>query len=547
LDPTSFDQQVKEVALRLFEGLASPVSLKAASLLRNGEWDQLAECKIDPRQYIEPESYWRDASAVGLLRKLEELPTSFDRKAVAEQGFLDNEATCLRTNRRLFPYLNPQLYADCEEGVTLFIRRTRKIIADILGRPPEHFDGRFGPGATYGDRGRLTTVPDKMSSKPTLTSDAKYHLFPWHFTLWADACRTSGRDVNFVPGNRFTTVPKDCTKHRGIAIEPSINVFYQLSVGEAIRRRLKRAGIDLIHGQDIHRQVACEASIKGHFATLDLSNASDTVSRNLVKLLLPPDWYSILDDLRSKKTEFRGNWHVLEKFSSMGNGFTFELETLIFLGLSLACCDPTRATPGKDVFVYGDDIIIPTETAKDLIPVLSFFGMAVNERKSFVDGPFRESCGGDYFLGVDVRPFHLKELPNEPQQLIALANGLRRLTKGDVGRFDRVRRAWFAVLDSIPSAIRACRGPEDLGDLVIHDEESRWQFRWRRTGIRYIRSYRPRWYRKVQWSNFKPEVVLASAVYGVASGAGSSQPWRTAGVIPRNARATYKIGWVAFS
>jgi hypothetical protein len=354
--------------------------------------------------------------------------------------------------------------------------------------------------------------------------------------MWAKACASSGKEVSFVPGNRFTTVPKDCEKDRGIAIEPSINVFYQLGYGRVIRRRLKDSGIDLTNGQDIHRLFAREASIRGHLVTLDLSNASDTICRNLVKLLLPRKWFTVLNDLRSKKTEFRGRWRVLEKFSSMGNGFTFELETLIFLGLLLGLSrSDHKLLPGKNVFVYGDDIILPSEYSNDVVPMLSFFGLTVNKRKTFVDGPFRESCGGDYFLGEDVRPYFLKELPNEPQQLISMANGIRALAKDSKVRSRVIARAWLCILDALPSNIRSLRGPSDLGDLCVHDDEERWQFRWRH-GIRYIKVYRPARYRKVSWSNFRPDVTLASAVYGV--------PWGNGGIIPRNSLASYKIGWV---
>jgi hypothetical protein len=531
---TFFDRQIEKAVLRFCEDLSSPMSLKVSLLIRHGEWDQLASCKIDPRQYIDAESYWRDATATSLLRKMVELPTTFDRKAKAEEAFLSNEATCLRTNRRLYPYLFPHF--EVEPGVRDFLGRARKVIAEILGRLPDDVEGRFGPGATYGDRGRFTTIPDKMSANPTLTPDAKYHILPWHQTLWAKAFNESGRELAWVQGNRFTTVPKDCEKDRGIAVEPSINAFFQLGYGRVIRHRLKRAGLNLQVGQDIHRRVACEASIRGHLATIDLSNASDTVSRNLVKLLLPTKWYEVLDDLRSKKTEFRGKWHVLEKFSSMGNGFTFELETLIFLGLILALStDGHKLEVGRNVFVFGDDIIVPSEISQDVISMLEFFGMSVNKGKTFVDGPFRESCGGDFFLGVDVRPFFLKEYPNEPQQLISFANGLRRLNKGAEGRSSITRRAWFSVLDALPSRLRHLRGPEDLGDLLVHDEEECWQFRWR-SGIRYFNVYRPARYRKVSWRNFKPGVTLAAAIYGV--------PWNNGDIIPRDAVAGYKIGWV---
>lgn len=534
MKPSFLPHQVEKAVLRLYEDLATPVSLKAAILLRNGEYDQLAELRVDPKTYPDSESYWRDATAASLLRKLVDLPTTKDRSLVAEEAFLSCEKVCLRANSRIYPLLFGE-HAPLDEGVLSYTRKAQKIISDILGSCPDVIDGRFGPGATYGDRGRFTTIPDKMSSKPTLTSEAWAYHFPWSGTLWAKACGASGKEMSFVRGNRFTTVPKDCTKDRGIAVEPSVNVFYQLGYGRTIRARLKNVGINLTDGQAIHKRLACEASISGKFATLDLSNASDTICRNLVRLLLPHKWFRVLDDLRSKRTLFRNKWHLLEKFSSMGNGFTFELETLIFLGLILALRDDLA--PGKNVFVYGDDIIVPTEVSKDVIAVLSFFGMSVNKTKSFVDGPFRESCGGDYFEGVDVRPHFLEESPDEPQQLISLANGLRRIAPSD-SRRRIVFRSWLAVLDGLPVAIRRLRGPSDLEDLCIHDDESRWLVR-HRNSIRYIRTYRPVRFRKVPWSVFGPDVTLASAVYGV--------PWGDGGIIPRKPLCSYKIGWVARS
>lgn len=561
-----FPHQVERSVLSYFEDLATPTSLKCYLLLKYGQWDQLATQRLEPRHYLssspikgfggQAERYWRDASAVSLLRKYQELPTSFDRKAVAEGLFLSSEKQCFRANHRLFPYLTPGVYSEEVEGVSRVFSAARKEISRILGKCPDHIDGKHGPGSTFGDKGQFTTVPDKMSSSPTMTSDAWPYLFQWVGTLWASACASSGKSPVFVPGNRFTTVNKDCEKDRGIAIEPSLNVFYQLGLGRVIRMRLRGAGIDLRNGQEIHKRVACEASIEGHLATMDLSNASDTICRNLVKLLLPAAWFEALDSLRSKKTLVRGSWHLLEKFSSMGNGFTFELETLVFLGLILAVGSVTghKLVIGENVFVYGDDIICPTEISKDVISLLSFSGLSVNARKTFVDGPFRESCGGDYFEGVDVRPHYLEESPNEPQQLISLANGLKRASRSAPGRSALVRRAWFSVLDSIPSHIRRLRGPSVLGDLCLHDdEESRWQFRWR-SGIRYIRVYRPARFRKVSWQNFRPEVTLAAALLGTPSGqnwksreapiSGQSEAFTPGGVIPRDGVLGYKVGWV---
>lgn len=535
---------VEKAVLHLCEDLATPRSLMVSKLFENGEWDQLAMLEVDPIHYRDELSYWRDAMATSLLRKLADLPTSHNRKEVAEEGFLECERECLRANRRFYALASSSYDEDLSEGVLNILFKARNIVSEILGPCPDLVEGKFGPGATFGDRGQFCTIPDKMSSRPTFTADAWPFLFPWSGTLWASACASSARDPERVRGNRFTTVPKDCKKDRGIAVEPSINLFYQLAYGRVMRSRLKRIGIDLSVGQDIHRQLACEASNAGHLATLDLSNASDTICKNLVKFLLPSRWFETLSSLRSSRTLFKGKWFLLEKFSSMGNGFTFELETVIFLSLVAAICG--REKIGSQVFAFGDDLILPTSSSKDVIALLSFCGFTVNMSKSCVDGPFRESCGGDFFSGTAVRPYFLKESPNEPQQLIAMANGLKRAANGDFVREHFVYRAWRSILEGLPLEVRNLRGPKDLGDLVIHDHRDRWRTRWR-NGIRYVRVYRPARIRKVSWQNFRADVVLASATYGVSSGSRTGIPWGRGGVIPRDPVKGYKVGWVAYS
>jgi len=557
---------VDRVLLRICAQVATPRALAVKLMLEHGELDQLVSLQTDPKHYPTAEAYWADAQVSDLLRKDESLSTSCDRKAVAEENFLKSERQCALTNLRLAPYIIhlrrkdsdvPPLADEIEDGPLELIQRVRKKLRDWLGdRPPLTWEGRFGPGATYGDRGRLTTLPDKMSSRPTITTSALPFLFQWSGTAWATACASGvvRRDPEFVAGNRFTTVPKDATKHRGIAVEPSINVFYQLGLGRLIRKQLRRAGVDLLSAQDTHRRVACEASRDGGFATLDLSNASDTVCHNLVRLCLPHSWYEHLRMLRSPKTFFKGQWHVLEKFSSMGNGYTFELETVIFSAITAAVHEMVTGEAAKlhqNVFVYGDDIICKTDVSLDVIAALRWFGFSLNERKSFVSGPFRESCGGDYFNGVPVRAHFLKEEPSEPSAYIALANGLRRASQGRPGRWQTVLPSWLRVLDELPLPIRNLFGPEALGDIVIHDENSdRWQLRLR-SGIRYVRVYRPARWKRVGWDHFREDVMLASFLYtrwderGGTLPCGRPRPY--VGVTPRDSVSGYKVGWVPFS
>lgn len=560
--PKPLPSDLERLYVKFLDALASPVAMICKDHVKNNRWDDLVSIRVDPAAYDDSESYFRDVAAVDFLRKCKDLDTSFDRSTVAESNFVHAERLCCSTNQRLETHFwenDLDRHADLDhtpEGACAsLIAEARKVVSDILGKAPSDLNGQFGPGATYGDRGSYTTIPDKMTSRPTLTSSALWWLFPWSSTLWGASVARQRLTLNaedrydpeVVRGNRFTTVPKDCTKDRGIAVEPSINLFYQLSLGKVIRNRLQKSGINLIDGQSIHRRVAGEASKHGCYATLDLSNASDTVCYNLVKLLLPSKWFELLDSLRSPFTFFKGKWVKLEKFSSMGNGFTFELETLIFLSIILAVRnlrarrEPLEALvqPGEDVWVYGDDIIIPTDWATDVVSALTYVGFEVNTRKSFTSGPFRESCGGDYFKGVDVRPFYLKEFPNEPQHWITIANGIRRMAIGNDSYHSNRRSllsAWFVALDSLPTHIRRLRGPDSLGDLVIHDGEERWQTR-KRGSLNYISTYKPCHFRVIGWHNWRSDVALAAILY-------VHNQHSASGVIPRDGVLGYRVGWV---
>jgi hypothetical protein len=543
----SISREVKAVALALCNGLSGRLAPVIASCITDERWDDFLSIEVSPHDYDTAEGYFSDVACISFLRKYEPLPTKIDKKQVAIDGFFEAELACYRTNQRLLPFIY-NTYGKEDEAMLEFIQVVRKEVIAIIGeKPPSNPAGRFGPGSTYGDRGSLTTIPDKMTSSPTFTGDAWPFLFSWSGTLWGKAVASRSGSPLKVRGNRFVTVPKDCTKNRGICIGPSINLFYQLGFGSALRERLKLSGIDLNLAQEKHRQVACASSISGDYATIDLRQASDTIAKVLVKLLLPRLWHEPLFDLREPITEIvvagKKRDVVLEKFSAMGNGYTFELETVIFLAVCRAIYTVRGHKPqnGDNVHVFGDDIIVKTELAEDVIAALRYFGLETNTKKTFVKGPFRESCGGDYFGGVDVRPFFLKDSPSEPQHYIAMANGLRRLVLTNDfswGRGPHIHRAWFRALDAIPSSIRRFRGPKDLGDLVIHDEVEFWQTRTRRS-VRYIRVYRPSKYRKVSWDHFDSDVTLAGACYGV--------PWGGGELIPRDSVAGYKAGWVPFS
>lgn len=532
------------VVLDFFEDIDTPLSLALYIRIKHGLWREAIAISVSPNSYLCHESYLRDASCVAFLRKCQGLPTLVDTRSAAIEKWKQGERDCYQSNQRLVRYLpefrNSQ---DTDPRISFFVKCVRRKIYEWIGPcPPDQLDGRFGPGATSSDVGLRTTIAHKMSSVPSITHGALGVLPFWGRTLWGRSVSFHHGEVGLVRGNRFLTVPKTALVDRCIAAEPSINVFYQLALGQILRRRLKQATkLDLNNAQDRHRDAARVGSIDNSLVTIDLSNASDTVSRVLVKLLMPDQWYQCLDSLRSPFTRIDGRDVLLEKFSSMGNGYTFELETIIFLALACVVTDRHEpAIPGVNVHVFGDDIIVPTSVYPDLVSVLRFFGFSVNPEKSF-DGSscFRESCGGDYFRGHDVRPFFNKRIPNEPQEWITVANGIRRVSAlldptGQAGPF----RSWFRVLSLLPVGVRNCRGPSALGDLLIHDRPENWSYRWRHS-VREFRAYRPARYRRIGWNRFSEIVTLACAVYGAGDG--------TLGITPRDSVIGYAFGWVPYS
>lgn len=207
-------------------------------------------------------------------------------------------------------------------------------------------------------------------------SDVGFRVFRWKLA----------QIVIFVHGSRFSTVPKNNISRRPINIEPLGNILVQSSLGEGFRSTLKTAfSQDLDRLQTVHRKRISDLRI----ATIDLKNASDSISIDLCRFLLPKRIFKLVSEARSELIFGPdGQYHVPRKISSMGNGFTFELMTLILTALcrSIDC----------DSSVYGDDIIISADRANHLIECLEDVGFVVNPDKSFLSGPFRESCGGNY-------------------------------------------------------------------------------------------------------------------------------------------------------
>jgi hypothetical protein len=284
--------------------------------------------------------------------------------------------------------------------------------------------------------------------------------------LWRDNVKS----VKLVEYNRLTTVPKNVDIDRVIACEPTLNMYIQKAVGTHIRRRLKRIGIDL-NDQTINQRLARLGSIDGLTATIDLAAASDSISNALCTFLIPEEWLTLLNTIRCDHGLMPdGSYVTYEKISSMGNGFTFELESLIFWALTQACEDVISRKWGLNKHqcsVYGDDIICRTKSVKLVTGVLEYCGFSTNVDKSFVRGPFRESCGAHYFNGIDVTPFHIRRPIKGLDQCFLVLNSLRRWMSVDGIMDPRYTDAYRKYVRMLPVKWQTPRIPDGLGDGAL--------------------------------------------------------------------------------
>jgi len=214
-------------------------------------------------------------------------------------------------------------------------------------------------------------------------------------------------------------VPKTMKTPRVIAMEPTCMQYAQQALRSAFYDYVKvDKTLNRMIGfedQEPNQLLAQKGSSDGSLATLDLSEASDRVSNQLVRTMFANHrWLNAaIDATRSRKADVDGQTIRLAKYASMGSALCFPIEamvflTLVFLGIEKARESRTPLTRAEieslslKVRVYGDDIIVPVEYVSSVITTLENFGSQVNRGKSFWNGKFRESCGKEYFDGLDV-------------------------------------------------------------------------------------------------------------------------------------------------
>lgn len=390
--------------------------------LRSRHIPKLASCSLHFNQAYHSIEDWRFLRQVEAFFKKNSLFSQGDVCSEAAKGsFLDAEHKCSATNIRLeyFFFKRDQLDPDLKTKLSRMKRYISNVLGDFqcfLNEIPHLV--KVTPGATS-TNSRKDSLPQlKLKKSLCCTKGAASYLNAIYKYYGFKEPK-----LEFVDSNRIELVPKNWKTDRTIACEPEGNLPFQLAFDTYGKRRLRRFGINL-RDQSANQRAAVEGSINGKLATIDFSAASDSIAYNLVAWLLPYDWFKFLDRMRSPKYFGAFGEGSYQKFSSMGNGTTFVLETLLF---AAAC----YAVGSKEFLVYGDDVVIESHLFPSYLKLTRFLGFTINEEKSFIAGPFRESCGLDSFDGKDVTPFFIRNVDRRKAYLCHLVNGLLHLTIPD--------------------------------------------------------------------------------------------------------------------
>jgi len=312
------------------------------------------------------------------------------------------------------------------------IRKARRRLARVFrGFDPLDIRPRHGPGSVS-TREQLWGKYKWTRINPRINTmypfDAYFCASLGHI---CDSYREFSSLQEVESSAKVILVPKDSRGPRLISCEPLEFQWIQQGLGDAIVRRVEHHPLTRynVHftDQSPNQFGALLGSKYGHYASLDLKEASDRITVGLVRLLFPDPVRQALLCSRSQSTILPdGTTLPLHKFAPMGSALCFPVLALCVWAILSSAEDDADAR--KSILVYGDDVIVRTDKSAHAIKWLEAFGLLVNRTKSCTSGFFRESCGTDAYRGVVVTPVRIRTTwahrpsPNVYTSYIAYAN-----------------------------------------------------------------------------------------------------------------------------
>lgn len=304
---------------------------------------------------------------------------------------------------------------------TPLLRVARSLLAELFdGFDPKDVLPRHGPGSVASG--------EVLWQKWTFSThyNAIHQKYPY-YEYFQPRSRESMSDTRqaYLTRSRkesgcakVVLVPKDSRGPRLISMEPLEYQFVQQGLGRSISSLVEHhpltKGIVSFTDQEINRASALSSSRTRDRATLDLKDASDRVTCQLVEAMFPKELVPYLMAVRTTATELPdGRVIPLRKYAPMGSALCFPVLSLSVWAISVAAImlsGETREHSRKALSIFGDDLIVETGKVTACVEALESLGLKVNTHKSFSNSNFRESCGMDALFGIQVTPTRLKKL-----------------------------------------------------------------------------------------------------------------------------------------
>jgi hypothetical protein len=345
--------------------------------------------------------------------------------------------------------------------------------------------------------GDITPKHGPGATAEKLSGNAKFQMLRWHDRLepYFPVLDNAFATVNAMSSPEFEKlsiiskdgeqpvrvipVPKTLKGPRIIAIEPVCMQYTQQGLSKWLVKALKASKLTSGHinfdDQSVNRRLAITSSGDGKMSTLDMSSASDLVPYDLAISMFDsvPDIRDAISACRSTKAQMpSGEILSLSKFASMGSALCFPVEAMYFYTLCVMALLKKRNLPttsaairsvGRHIYVYGDDIIVPTHESDIVTSTLQKYHCKVNVLKSFSSGKFRESCGMDAYDGEEVTPTYLRQMPPDDKQnakaLISwLASSNLFYQRGYWQTSSILLKRVEGILGNLPVVLETCAG-----------------------------------------------------------------------------------------
>lgn len=292
---------------------------------------------------------------------------------------------------------------------SVYFHRARRAIHQLFSRipvpPVSSLDIHFGPGTTCEG---LKNIVRKTGSLQWCPSWYPYVSMD-DLVLNENHLEVAEFQLLTRPTTKCVAVPKDARGPRIISEEPNTFMLLQQGVWSYLRKQLAKYAREIeFDSQEKHRSLLWDPS----YSSLDLADASDYVSRRLVWNLFPDDWRRFLFAFRSSFIRNADTLYPIRAFAPMGSALCFPVEAIVHWAAIKAAQEDVPRSCRKEFSVYGDDLLVHSVIAGSVLTSLRHLGLQPNDRKCYVNRPFRESCGLDCWVSdsqrFDVTPAYVR-------------------------------------------------------------------------------------------------------------------------------------------